>query len=210
MISDNIIERFRAIPATCISDAMEGLNNLDPRIKPLKDQYKISGRAVTVKMPAGDNMAVLKAMRQVMTGDILVVDAKDYLYRAAAGDFVVGLAQTLGLGGMVIDGTVRDINSIRNSGFPVFCQGGTLACSKKHGLGEFNVAISCGSAVIQPGDLIVGDADGVVVVPQALAEQVLAAAERKLRKDEERAAKILGNPEAAAQYIDGLVPDGCK
>lgn len=201
----SIIEKFREIPATCISDAMDGLRNLDPMIKPLQAQYKISGRAFTVRLPAGDNMMLLRAIREAKQGDILVVDAKGFLYTAVAGDFVIGLAATLGLGGIVIDGTIRDILSIKNSGFPVFCKGGTLACSKKIGAGEINVAISSGGAVISSGDIIVGDADGVVVVPKDNEAAVLKAAADKLNKDDMRAQNVLGNPEAAAKWIDELL-----
>lgn len=201
----SILEKFRKIPATCISDAMDGLRNLDPMIKPLQAEYKISGRAFTVRLPAGDNMMLLKAIREAKQGDIVVVDAKGFLYTAAAGDFVIGLAATLGLGGIVIDGTIRDILSIKNSGFPVFCKGGTLACSKKIGYGEVNVSISSGGTVISPGDIIVGDADGVVVVPKDNEAAVLKAATDKLNKDDMRAQNVLGNPEAAAKWIDELL-----
>ncbi len=200
----SIVDKFREIPATCISDAMDGLRNLDPMIKPLQAQYKISGRAFTVRLPAGDNMMLLRAIREAKQGDILVVDAKGFLYTAVAGDFVIGLAATLGLGGIVIDGTIRDILSIKHSGFPVFCKGGTLACSKKFGAGEINVAISSGGTVISPGDIIVGDADGVVVVPKDNEAAVLQAAADKLNKDDMRAQNVLGNPEAAAKWIDEL------
>lgn len=205
-----IIEAFRKVPVTCVSDAQQGMNNMNPSIKPLKETYSIAGPAFTVKVPAGDNMAVLRGIRQAKPGDILVVDAKGYLYNAAAGDFVIGLAEAFGLGGVVIDGTIRDILSIKALNFPVFCQGATVACSKKIGGGEVNVPISCGGANVAPGDIIVGDANGVAVVPQARAAEVLKAALDKMKKDEARAAAILGNRQAGEQYIDGLKPDSFK
>jgi regulator of RNase E activity RraA len=205
-----LIDAFRQVPVTCVSDAMQGMNNMDPAIKPLQEQYVIAGPAVTVQMPAGDNMAVLRGIRQARPGDILVVDAKGYLYSSAAGDFVIGLAQTLGLGGVVIDGTIRDVLTIKASGFPVFCKGATVACSKKVGGGEVNVPISCGGANVAPGDIIVGDANGVAIVPGGKAATVLAAAQEKMQKDEARAAMVLGTRQAAEQYIDELKPDGFK
>lgn len=203
----DIIQQFYEIPATCVSDAMEGLHNIDPAIKPLRQEYKICGRAFTVKMPAGDNMVLLRAIREAKQGDILVVDAKGYLYAAAAGDFVVGLAHILGIGGMVIDGTVRDIVSISEMRFPVFCKGGTLACSKKHGIGEINVPVSCGGMTVYPGDIIVGDADGVAVIPKDRGNIVLQGARDKLKKDQLRAKEVLGSPEAAAKWLDALFHD---
>ena len=207
---NTIIEAFRKVPVTCISDAQQGMNNMDPAIKPLKEEYSIAGTAFTVKASAGDNMAVLRGIRQAKPGDILVVDAKGYLYSSAAGDFVIGLAQTFGLGGVVIDGTIRDILSIKALGFPVFCKVATVACSKKIGAGEVAVPLSCGGVSVIPGDMIVGDANGVAVVPQAKAAEVLKAALEKLHKDEARAAAILGNRQAAEKYIDELKPDSFK
>ena len=161
----NIANQFENIPTTCISDTMQGLNNLAPAIKPLKDEYRIAGRALTVKMPVGDNLVFLKAIRESRPGDVLVVDAKGDSYRAIAGDFIVGMAQTLGIKGIIADGVIRDIEGIKQLNFPVFCKGTTVAASGKAGMGEINVPISCGGVTIHPGDIIVGDTDGVVVVP---------------------------------------------
>lgn len=201
----DIVRRFEEVPTTCISDAMQGLNNLDSSIKPLKDEYKVAGRAFTVKMPVGDNQAVLRAIREAQPGDVLVIDAKGDTYRAVAGDFVVGMAQTLGIKGMVVDGVIRDIQGIRDLDYPVFCKGTTVAASGKAGMGEINVPISCGGVTIQPGDIIVGDADGVVAVPQAEAETILAKAIEKMKKDEERASLISGKPEAVRQHLGDIL-----
>jgi 4-hydroxy-4-methyl-2-oxoglutarate aldolase len=202
---DNLVDQFRSLPTTCISDAMDGLNNLHPAIKPLKEEYSIAGRAFTVKIPVGDNLAVLKAIREAKPGDILVVDAKGDPYRAIAGDFVVGMAQTLGIGGIVVDGVIRDIVGIKQLNFPVFCKGTTVAASGKAGIGEINVPISCGGMSINPGDIIVGDADGVVVIPQSREEEVLAKALQKLKKDQVREEQISCNLEAILKHLDELI-----
>ena len=202
-----LIEELRSIPATCISDALQGFNHFNTAIKPLKEEYVICGQAVTVKVPAGDNMMVMQAMKQGMPGDILVVDAEGSEYRSFAGDFVIGLAKTLGFGGVVASGTVRDVLGIKEMNFPVFCLGTTLACSKKIGMGAFNIPISCGGVIVHPGDVIVGDANGVVAIPKERVAQVLEAAKAKMKKDQIRAENILGNREAAIQYIEKLVPE---
>ncbi|SMC45331.1 RraA famliy [Sporomusa malonica] len=202
-----LIDELRSISTTCISDAMQGFNHLNTAIKPLKEEYKICGQAITVKVPSGDNMMVLQAMKSGKPGDILVVDAEGARYRSFAGDFVIGLARTLGFGGVVADGTVRDILSIKEMNYPVFCLGATLACSKKIGMGEINVPISCGGVTIHPGDIIVGDANGVLVIPKERAEQVLEAAETKMKKDQVRAESALVNREAALKYIENLLPE---
>lgn len=202
---NNIVKEFLNIPTTCISDAMNGLNNLNPAIKSLKEGYHLAGRALTVKIPVGDNLAVLRAIRESKPGDILVVDAKGDLYRAIAGDFVIGMAQTLGIGGIVVDGVIRDIVGIKELDFPVFSKGTTVAASGKAGVGELNVPISCGGVAVNPGDIIVGDADGVVVIPQTIEREVLAKALAKLKKDQERDEKISGNREAVIKHLDKLL-----
>src|SRR5699024_10796795 len=101
---EKIIKKFEQIPTTAISDVLNGMNNLDPSIKPLKEEYKIAGKAYTVKLPVGDNLNLLKSLKEAQPGDILVVDVKGDQYRAIAGDFVVGMMKTLEIGGLVVDG----------------------------------------------------------------------------------------------------------
>ncbi|MEN0659210.1 RraA family protein [Caldifermentibacillus hisashii] len=198
------MKQFYDLPTTCISDALNGMNNLDPSIKPLQDSYKVAGRAFTVKIPAGDNTMVLKAIKEASPGDVLVVDAKGESYRAVAGDFVVSLAQKLGIAGFIVDGVIRDLIGVRSLNFPVFSKGTTVAASFKNGAGEINVPISCGGVSITPGDIIIGDADGVVVIPQADAEKVLEKALAKLKKDEQREASALQDEASARKYLEDL------
>lgn len=205
MILENIIKEFLSVPTTCISDAMDGLNNFHPAIKPLKEEYKVAGRAFTVKIPVGENLSVLEAISKAKPGDILIVDAKGDQYRAIAGDFVVGMAQTLGIGGLVVDGVIRDIVGVKALNYPVFSRGTTVAASSKAGVGEVNVPISCGGVPVNPGDIIIGDADGVVVIPQAREQEILANSIEKMKKDEIREESISGNPEAIRKHLDQLL-----
>ncbi|MFP7485355.1 RraA family protein [Priestia filamentosa] len=198
----SIENKFQEVSTTCVSDAMEGLNNLDSSIKPLQDKYKVMGRAFTVKMPVGDNLIFLRAIREARPGDILVVDSKGDTYRAIAGDFIVGMAKTLGIKGIVVDGVIRDLEGIKRLDFPVFCKGTTVAASGKAGNGELNVPISCGGVTISPGDLIIGDGDGVVVVPQAMEREVLDKALDKLALDIKREEKVSGDREEVIKYLD--------
>ncbi|MGG4495386.1 RraA family protein [Brevibacillus reuszeri] len=197
-----IASQYQNVPTTCISDALQGLTNMDSSIKPLKEEYRIAGRAFTVQMPIGDNLTVLQAIREAQPGDVLVIDAKGDTYRAIAGDFIVGLAQTLGIQGIVVDGVIRDIIGIKQLDFPVFCKGTAVAASAKAGWGQMNVPISCGGTSISPGDMIVGDADGVVVIPQSREQQILSQALDKLAKDQAREASVSGNPDAVRAYLD--------
>ncbi|MGE7603264.1 RraA family protein [Peribacillus sp. NPDC097675] len=199
---DHLIKQFKEIPTTAISDAMEGLNNLDSDIKPLKEEFRFAGRALPVQLPVGDNTAVLKAIGVAQPGDILVVDSKGDTYRAIAGDFVIGMMKTMNIGALVVDGVIRDLQAIKALDFPVFSRGTTVASSGKAGHGVINLPISCGGVTVNPGDLIIGDTDGVVVVPQSSCEEILEKAKDKLRKDEQRAEKYAGNPEAIRKYIE--------
>lgn len=200
------LERIRPLSVTAVSDGMSGLNGMISSIRPLDPSYRLCGRAVTVSLPPGDNMMLLKAMESGSPGDVLVVDAGGCLSRSFAGDFVVSLARIMGFSGIVADGVVRDSGTIRESGYPVFCLGTTVACSKKIGGGAVNVAVSCGGAAVKPGDLVVGDRDGVVVVPWEEVDAVAAAAISKTEMDERRAEKYLANRDAAMEYLRSVCP----
>ena len=205
---DTLIQQFKNLPTTAISDAMEGLNNLESAIKPLKEEFRLAGRALTVQMPVGDNSAVLKAIGEAKAGDIIVVDSKGDTYRAIAGDFVVGMMQTMEIGGLVVDGVIRDLEAIKEMNFPVFSKGTTVASSGKAGVGQTNIPISCGGVTVYPGDIIIGDIDGVVVVPQAMGEEILIKAKDKIIKDEQRAEKYAGKPDEIRKYIAMMTNKG--
>jgi len=197
---------FKHLPTTAISDATGGHTNLRSDIKPLADHFKIAGRAVTVRLPDGENGAVLEAIRAASEGDILVIDAKGNTNRAVAGDFVISLAKGIGVQGFVVDGVIRDIAAIRELDFPVFALGTTVAAGNKNGGGKVNGPIAIGGVTVQPGDYIIGDIDGVIVVPQEDAERIVAAAEAKVEKDEVRAQEAHANgKESIIAYLDKVL-----
>ncbi len=197
---------FKHLPTTAISDATGGHTNLSSNIKALADHFKIAGRAVTVRLPDGENGAVLEAIRAAHEGDILVIDAKGNTNRAVAGDFVISLAKGIGVQGFVVDGVIRDIAAIRELDFPVFALGTTVAAGNKNGGGKVNVPIAIGGVTVQPGDYIIGDVDGVIVVPQEDAERIVAAAELKVEKDEVRAQEAHANgKESIIAYLDKVL-----
>jgi 4-hydroxy-4-methyl-2-oxoglutarate aldolase len=199
--------RFYGLPTTGISDALQGFNHMDSAIKPLKESDKIAGKAFTVKIPAGDNTGILRGIREAKPGDVLVVDGKGYTERAVAGDFVISLAKNLGLQGMVIDGAIRDVQGIKDLDFPVFCRATTLCASVKAEKGEWQVPISSGGVSVSPGDIIVGDADGVIVIPKEKEEEVLQATLEKIKKDHQREEKYIGSREKALQYLNQVLGD---
>ena len=206
MTTITIEERFLVLPTTAISDATGGHTNVAGAIKPHADHYKIAGRALTVRLPDGENGAVLEAISKAAKGDILVIDAKGNTNRAVAGDFVMQLAQGVGVQGFVVDGVIRDIAAARSINFPVFSLGTTVAAGSKHGGGTVGVPVSIGGVVVQTGDLIIGDVDGVIVVPTADAERIAQAAEEKVIKDEAREQEALHNGEESIRaYLAKVV-----
>ncbi|MGG0658387.1 RraA family protein [Rummeliibacillus pycnus] len=198
----NIEELLHTLPTTAISDALAGTTNLNAAINPLMDHYHIAGRAITVRLPIGENGALLEAIRIAQPGAILVVDAKGDTNRAVAGDFVVSLMKGMDIQGLVVDGVIRDIQAIRDLDFPVFSLGTTVAAGNKFGGGVIQVPIAVGGMSIQPGDFIIGDADGVVVIPQAQVNEVVQKALKKIEKDEVRAQSVAGGKEEIIAYLD--------
>jgi regulator of RNase E activity RraA len=201
-----IIERLNALPTTALSDATGGHTNVAGYIKPLSDHFKIAGKVLTVRLPDGENGAVLEAISKAERGDILAIDAKGNTNRAVAGDFVMQLAQGVGVQGFVVDGVIRDAAAVREMNFPVFSIGTTVAAGNKHGGGVVGERIAIGGVPVESGDYIVGDLDGVIVIPQADIEAVLTGAEAKVEKDAAREHEALHNGEESIRaYLAKVV-----
>ena len=206
MTMTTVEQRLLALPTTAISDATGGHTNVAAKIRPLADHFKIAGRALTVRLPDGENGAVLEAISKANKGDILVIDAKGNTNRAVAGDFVMQLAQGLGVQGFVVDGVIRDLAAARAIDFPVFALGTTVAAGNKNGGGAVAVPVAVGGVVVQSGDYVIGDIDGVIIVPQEDIEQIIEAAETKVQKDEAREQEALHNGEESIRaYLAKVV-----
>lgn len=201
-----MIKRLQQLPTTAVSDATGGHTNINYAIKPLDSAWHIAGRAVTVRLPDGENGAVLEAIKGATHGDILVIDAKGNTNRAVAGDFVASLAKGVGIAGFIVDGVIRDSQAMIAMGFPVFSRGTTVAAGVKNGGGQVNVPVAIGGVSVQPGDYIVADADGVAVIAQTDIAHIIAKAEDKILKDEARERQAHANGEASIRaYLDKVV-----
>jgi 4-hydroxy-4-methyl-2-oxoglutarate aldolase len=143
----------------------------------------VAGPALTVDTKPADNLAVQYAVSTAQPGDVLVVDAKAFLEAGPWGDILTVYAQQVGIAGLVIDGSVRDSRDIVALGFPVFSRGVSIKGTGKHQPGTINQPIACGGVRIEPGDLIVADADGVVAVPGADIDRVHELAAERERKE---------------------------
>ena len=149
-----------------ISDQLNGLYTLDPAIKPHGAGNKVCGPCFTVKLPPGDNLMLHKALEVAQPGDVIVVDGGGQQSRAQAGEMVAQKAKHKKIAAIVVDGLIRDLESVEESDFTIFAKGVTPLGPTKNGPGEINTPINCGGIVIHPGDIVIGDEDGLVVVPQ--------------------------------------------
>lgn len=185
--------------STCnISDGMDKLYTMDCGIRQMFPSSRFAGPAVTVKVRSGDNFMLHKAISMVQPGDVLVVETQGCNAYAVCGDLMVSCMAKLEVAGLVVDGTVRDIETLREIGMPVFARGTVCGAGDKDGPGEVNFPIACGGVVVNPGDLVMGDDNGVVVVPQDDVEAVIAGADKKLAIEAKRRKEI-----AAGQYVKG-------
>jgi regulator of RNase E activity RraA len=149
------------------------------RLRPMHGGGRMAGPALTVKTRPGDNLMVHKALQLAVPGDVIVVDAGGDLTNAIIGEIMMGDAMLQRLGGIVINGAIRDAGALRAGDFPVFAAGVTHRGPYKDGPGEINVPIAIDGMVIEPGDLVIGDEDGLLCVPYAEAANLLAAAQAK-------------------------------
>jgi len=182
--SPEILEQFRKLPTSIISDAMNRSNAMHAEIKGLNSNIKMVGTAVTVKGMVGCNLMSHKAIYVAGPGDVIVFDARRHMDTSVWGFFQTKACVLRGIAGVVIDGSVRDSLEIRQSGFPVFCRGITPAGPHKGWGDSVNVSIQCGGVPVSPGDIIVGDDDGVIVVPGSQAREILKKADAEVRKEE--------------------------
>jgi len=189
-VSTQIVEAFRGVPVANISDVMSRMTAGGARLRPMHRGGYLSGVALTVRTRPGDNLMVHKALHMAQAGDVLVVDAAGDLTNAVIGELMIMQAQKRGLAGMVIHGAIRDCATIRQADFPVFAAGVTHRGPYKDGPGEINVPVSLDGMVIEPGDLILGDDDGVLCVPYVAVESVLQAARAKQVQEEKMVADI--------------------
>jgi len=177
--------------AATVHEAQGRTGALDSAIKPLDPQQILVGTALTVDCRPGDNLAIQYAVTVAQPGDVLVVDTKGYTEGGAWGDLLTLSAQQHGIAGLVIDGSVRDIHSIIDLGFPVFSRAVSIKGTDKNQPGGVGCDIVCGGVAIRTGDLIIGDADGVVAVRAGRVEEVLDLAVGRERSEESTRREIL-------------------
>jgi 4-hydroxy-4-methyl-2-oxoglutarate aldolase len=165
------VEPFVATADLC--DAAATPIAMDTRIRPVWRGARLAGRAFTVRVPPCENPSVRAAAEQAGPGDVIVVDGAGAVERALWGGNVSKLALERGIAGVVIDGAIRDVDEIEALGFPVFAAAVVPMPPQREQTGEIGVTVTCGGLTVGPGDYVYGDADGIVVVPASLHDEVL-------------------------------------
>jgi len=187
-------------PTGNLCNAHTGVRAMDASIKPLADGTRLAGSARTAVIAPGQNAAIHRAVHVARPGDVLVVDGGGSRSWGPFGDILATNCRNRGIVGLVIDSTVRDAAELREMGFPVFCLGTNPSATAKTEPGETDIDIVCGGVPVSPGDIIVGDDDGVVVVPRAIAGEV-ADGVRKVAEREEAIMKQLAEGMSTAEIF---------
>ena len=185
----SLVGAFRGLASSNVADAMGRFGFMDPGIQS-RSGLPLCGLAITVNARPGDNLMVHKALQLAEPGDIVVVSTNGNTTSAVFGELMCRTAIARGLGGLVVDGAIRDAQGMTALGFPAFSRTVTPGSCDKDGPGEINVPVSCGGVAVHPGDIVVGDRDGIVVVPRPDAADVLELVRAVVKNEELRVAEI--------------------
>jgi len=173
MPSPEIVDRFKNFSTSNVADALGRFHTMTGIHHVNNPGTHLAGVALTVRTAPGDNLMIHKAIDIARPGDVIVVECDGSVGRALIGELMCLTARKNGVAGFVIDGAIRDSNELRRMGYPVFAKGKNPAGPFKEGPGEIYVPISCGGTPVNPGDIVLGDDDGVVVIPQEHAEEII-------------------------------------
>lgn len=206
----SLIEAFAALPVANISDNMSRLSAGGPRLRPMHTSGGMVGPALTVRTRPGDNLMLHKAIDMAEPGDVIVVDAGGDLTNALIGELMLSHARKRGVAGFVIDGAIRDAEACAAMNLPTFAAGVTHRGPYKDGPGEINVPVSLGGMVVEPGDIVVGDWDGVLSVPLDEAEEILKKTRAKQAAETRQMAAIAEGTNDRSWVDATLKERGCE
>ena len=203
------VQAFAEIPVANVSDCMTRMTAGGPRLRPMHKGGRLGGPALTVKCRPGDNLMIHKALDLAQPGDVIVVDAGGDLTNSLFGELMLSYAVTRKIAGIVLNGAVRDIDVIAAGSFPLYAAGVTHRGPYKDGPGEINVPVAIDGMVIQPGDLMLGDADGLLCVPFDDVERVLAASREKVALEQKTIENIRAGKHDTSWVDARLKAQGC-
>jgi 4-hydroxy-4-methyl-2-oxoglutarate aldolase len=201
-VSPEIVKQASGFAASILADVAGRRGTLDGRVQPLAPSMRIAGPAFTIEVRHGDNLMIHAAMTMAKPGDVLVIDGKGDRTCALMGSIMINACKKLGLGGVVIDGAVRDTEELRELAFPVYAVCANPNGPTKFVPGRINWPVSCGGIAVHPGDLVVGDADGVVVIEREKAPSLLEAAAKKVADERKRIADIVAGRNLRPGWLD--------
>ncbi|WP_233856246.1 RraA family protein [Paraburkholderia sp. HD33-4] len=189
-VSPELVDAAARFQAAILADVAGRRGTLHGRVKPLSPTMKVAGPAVTVEVRPGDNLAIHAALAIAKPGDVIVVDGKGDISCALLGEIMATQAKASGIAGIVIDGAVRDAHELANGDYPIFAAGLNPAGPTKSVAGRVNAPISAGGTAVNPGDLVVADVDGVVIVARNDVARIVDLAQKKLDMETARIAAI--------------------
>jgi regulator of RNase E activity RraA len=202
-----VVERFRGMAAANLADAMGRFNFMDPGMQS-RTHLPMCGVAVTVLCRPADNLMMHKALQVAEPGQVVVVNTCGNVTSAVFGELMCHTAAAKKLGGVVVDGAIRDIDGIQRLGMPAFSRSVSPGGCDKDGPGEINVPISCGGTVVMPGDIIVGDDEGIAVIPRDRSDEVFRLVNELMARETARIAEIKGGGLYKAEIDDSLRKKG--
>jgi len=205
-LSDSQLDDWRSIPAAIVGDSLNRARCLDAGIKSLTRGTRLVGQARTVQVPAGDNAAIHVAVALAAPNEILVIDACAHPDTAVWGDILTTAARKAGLGGVILDGAVRDAAEIIENGFPVFCRAISPRGPQKGSFGMIDGSVAVGGVSVASGDLIIADDDGVAIVPYDQISKTLSKAKNLISKEAEIIAAIESG-RSSAELLGITIPD---
>lgn len=183
VVSEELLQKFYAEDVATIHEAMDRRGAMTGKIRPVKDGLKLCGRALTVKCHPADNLMLIKAISMAAEYDVIVVDMGDLTNSGPFGEVLGVECVTKKIAGLIFSCTIRDSAAIRKLNLPVFSSGFCVEGTSKSTLGYINHPISVGGVIINPGDIVIGDDDGVVVVPHNEAKETLISAQERREKE---------------------------
>ena len=210
-VTPEAVRKFKPLPVANVSDCMSRLTGGGPRLRPYHAGGGLAGPAFTVKTRPGDNLMVHKALDIALPGDVVVVDAGGELTNSIVGEIMISYAMNRGLAGIVINGSIRDSDALRGLQFPVFAAGVTHRGPYKSGPGEIGKAIAIDGMVIEPGDLIIGDGDGILCIAYDEVDEVYQAASAKKKAEDKILADLKAGGSMDRVWVDATLSQlGCK
>jgi RraA family protein len=207
--SKELVEAFAKLPVANVSDSMSRMTAAGPTLRPMHSSGGMAGVAMTVKARPGDNLMLHAAIDRAVPGDVIVVDAGGALDNALMGELMLAYAIKKGVVGFVINGAIRDLDNFRETNLPTWAAGVTHRGPYKDGPGELNVPIAIDGMVIHPGDIVIGDSDGVLAVPIDEAPEILKRTQAKSAAEIKQMADIEAGTNDRSWVDRALKERGC-